>query len=262
MRFLLTTILGPEAVPPLPANETVAMGEEGSLDVISKVPEKSPAADGRNSIDATTLAEGGTVSAPNDRRENPFPATVWEEMMSTELPVFVIAISRETDLLGSWVPKFRTLALRLRCGWPFCVPRPVTAAFSLAVPIAALIPQIAQLNPKGLFALKRMLEDPARRLVLVAEADGAVIGMVTAQLVISTAEGGDAGILEDLVVDEAHRRTGVGRRLLAAAEAWARARGATRLQLLADVENGPALDFYARTGWSRTQLVCLRRGGG
>jgi ribosomal protein S18 acetylase RimI-like enzyme len=107
--------------------------------------------------------------------------------------------------------------------------------------------------------LSRMLEEPARRLVLVAEEGGAVIGMVTVQLVVSTAEGGDAGLLEDLVVDAPHRGRGVGRRLLEGAAAWARARGATRLQLLADVTNAPALGFYDRLGWARTQLVCLRR---
>src|SRR5512147_48290 len=52
--------------------------------------------------------------------------------------------------------------------------------------------------------LQRMLEDPARRLVLVAEVDGAVVGMVTVQLVVSTAEGGDSGLVEDMVIDEAH----------------------------------------------------------
>jgi len=109
--------------------------------------------------------------------------------------------------------------------------------------------------------LLRMLDDPARRLVLVAEAGGAVIGMVTVQLVVSTAEGGASGLVEDLVVDATHRGAGVGRHLLEAAEAWARARGATRLQLLADAGNAPALEFYARLGWSRTRLVCLRRGG-
>lgn len=107
--------------------------------------------------------------------------------------------------------------------------------------------------------LARMLEDPARRLVLVAEREGAVVGMVTVQLVVSTAEGGDAGLVEDLVVDAACRGAGVGRRLLEEAEEWARARGATRLQLLADRENDPALRFYARQGWASTRLVCLRR---
>lgn len=109
--------------------------------------------------------------------------------------------------------------------------------------------------------LARMLEDPARRLVLVAERDGQVIGMVTVQLVVSTAEGGEAGLVEDLVVAAPHRGAGVGRRLLAFAEEWARARGATRLQLLADRENALALGFYARLGWAPTRLVCVRRGG-
>lgn len=109
--------------------------------------------------------------------------------------------------------------------------------------------------------LERMLEDPGRRLVLVAERDGTVIGMVTVQLVVSTAEGGDAGLVEDLIVSAPHRGAGVGRRLLAVAEDWAWTRGATRLQLLADRENALALGFYAEAGWTPTRLVCLRRGG-
>ncbi len=109
--------------------------------------------------------------------------------------------------------------------------------------------------------LERMMEDPARRLVLVAERDGTVIGMVTVQLVVSTAEGGDAGLVEDLIVAAPHRGAGVGRRLLAAADEWAWTRGATRLQLLADRENALALGFYAAVGWGPTRLVCLRRGG-
>jgi GNAT superfamily N-acetyltransferase len=106
-----------------------------------------------------------------------------------------------------------------------------------------------------------MLADPERRTVLVAEHTGEVVAMVTAQLVVSTAEGGPAALVEDMVVEAAERGRGFGRRLLEAAEAWAAARGATRLQLLADRENEPALRFYARMGWRPTRLVCLRRGG-
>jgi GNAT superfamily N-acetyltransferase len=107
--------------------------------------------------------------------------------------------------------------------------------------------------------LALLLADPQRAAVLVAERSGAVIGMATAQLVISTAEGGASALVEDVVVDERERGTGVGRRLLDALEAWAREQGATRLQLLADRENAPALRFYERLGWRWTQLVALRR---
>jgi GNAT superfamily N-acetyltransferase len=109
--------------------------------------------------------------------------------------------------------------------------------------------------------LALMLADPASRVVLVAERAGTVIGMVTGQLVVSTAEGAPSALVEDMVVQASARGAGVGRALLAAVEAWAAGRGATRLQLLADRENAPALDFYRRAGWRGTQLVCLRRGG-
>jgi GNAT superfamily N-acetyltransferase len=62
-----------------------------------------------------------------------------------------------------------------------------------------------------------------------------------------------------MVVSASYRGTGVGRRLMAAIEMWARQRGMTRLQLLADRTNFAALDFYDKMGWCPTQLICLRR---
>jgi ribosomal protein S18 acetylase RimI-like enzyme len=108
--------------------------------------------------------------------------------------------------------------------------------------------------------LRAMLVDDGRRAVLVAEAGGRVVGMVTGQLVVSTAEGNGSCWVEDLVVAEAWRGRGLGRRLLEAAEAWARVNGATRLQLVADRDNLPALACYRRLGWRSTRLVALRRG--
>ena len=108
--------------------------------------------------------------------------------------------------------------------------------------------------------LALLLASPARSTVLVAERAGGVVGMVTAQLVVSTAEGGPSAWVEDLVVLASERRRGTGRALLEAARAWAATRGARRLQLLADRDNASALAFYARLGWSGTQLVCLRSG--
>lgn len=94
--------------------------------------------------------------------------------------------------------------------------------------------------------------------LLVAEEDGEVAGMVSIQTLISTAQGGVVGLLEDLVVRTQSRGQGLGTRLLHAAQDWARTRGMTRVQLLADTANAPALRFYARHGWQGTQLVCLR----
>jgi len=107
--------------------------------------------------------------------------------------------------------------------------------------------------------LAAMLADPDRRAVLVAERGGAVAGMITGQLLVSTAEGGPAVLAEDLVVAEAARGAGLGRALVEALEGWARERGASRVQLLVDEENLAALGFYRRLGWRPTQLRALRR---
>ena len=100
---------------------------------------------------------------------------------------------------------------------------------------------------------------PERMLILVAVHADAVVGTCAIHDSISTAEGAQVATLEDLIVSAPFRRAGVGRALLAAAEAHAWCRGARRLQLLADRTNQPALSFYTSHGWEPTQLVVLRR---
>lgn len=97
------------------------------------------------------------------------------------------------------------------------------------------------------------------RCLKVALVDDHVVGMCSAQALISTAEGGWVALVEDMVVSKPYRGTGVGRRLMEDIEMWAMQRGMTRLQLLADRTNFAALDFYDKMGWCPTQLICLRR---
>jgi GNAT superfamily N-acetyltransferase len=104
-----------------------------------------------------------------------------------------------------------------------------------------------------------MLLRRADALALVATRAERVVGMTTVQLTVSTARGGLSAGVEDVVVDSPHRGSGIGRRLLAAAEAWARERGALRIALLADETNAPALDFYDQHGFVRTRLVWLAK---
>jgi len=94
--------------------------------------------------------------------------------------------------------------------------------------------------------------------IMVAEEDCKVVGMATAQLVISTAEGGPSLLIEDLVVVPSHQRKGIGSALLTALAEWGAGLGADRMQLLADRTNTSALDFYRQKGWQETRLICLR----
>jgi GNAT superfamily N-acetyltransferase len=95
--------------------------------------------------------------------------------------------------------------------------------------------------------------------VFVAEKDGEIIGMCSVQVLISTAEGGPVGLVEDVIVRREYRGRGIGSRLLSEITAWCNARNISRLQLLADVDNARAKKFYAGSGWTCTRLLCMRR---
>ncbi len=98
-----------------------------------------------------------------------------------------------------------------------------------------------------------------KAVVLVAEAKSKVIGMCSGQLTISTAEGGHALLVEDVVVSEAWQGQGLDHELMKALEQWAQARKLVRLQLLADRNNRAALKFYKTRNWQATELICLRK---
>jgi ribosomal protein S18 acetylase RimI-like enzyme len=104
-----------------------------------------------------------------------------------------------------------------------------------------------------------LLLDSTHARLFVAEQERQVVGMLTVQLLVSTAEGGTVGLIEDVVVDEAYRGQGIGKALLQHLETWAQNNGLTRLQLLADRNNRSALRFYEKSGWQTTELIALRR---
>lgn len=107
--------------------------------------------------------------------------------------------------------------------------------------------------------LALLLEETGNRCTLVAESNGLVIGMCSAQLLISTSEGGYKALVEDVVVNAEFRRQGISRRLLSTLEEWARAAGAKRLDLMADRNNQGGLEFYKQTHWKSTELIVMQK---
>jgi len=105
-----------------------------------------------------------------------------------------------------------------------------------------------------------MIDDQSgHTLLLVAESGGTVVGMATCQTLISTAEGGRVGLVEDVVVAGEFRGQGIGSLLLEHLTNWAQEQKLKRIQLLADKENFPALAFYSGRAWKKTGLICLRK---
>ena len=112
---------------------------------------------------------------------------------------------------------------------------------------------------KQVRGLRMLITDPSGSSgVFVAVIDKRIIGMATVQTLISTAEGGRVGLVEDVIVHRLFRRAGAGSLLIDRIIAWGRGKGLKRLQLLADQGNHQALNFYSSRGWTTTRLICLR----
>jgi GNAT superfamily N-acetyltransferase len=100
---------------------------------------------------------------------------------------------------------------------------------------------------RGRAALADAIADD-RSAVLVAEADGELVGLCTAYLDLDSVRFGRRCWVEDLAVDPARRSEGIGASLLAAARDWARGRGATHLELDSGDARVDAHRFYEREG--------------
>lgn len=110
----------------------------------------------------------------------------------------------------------------------------------------------------GTGILRAVIEDPNRSL-LVAEIEGAVVGTVD-QLVVAnlTHRGQPWAIVENMVVDEAHRRNGVGRQLMDEALNRAQRAGCYKIQLLSRKVRTEAHAFYRSLGFEES-AIGLRR---
>ena len=107
--------------------------------------------------------------------------------------------------------------------------------------------------------LGSQLDEP-NIVILAAELEGELAGYTYAGV-----EGNDymslrgpAGVVYDLVVDPAHRRQGVGRKLLDATLEVLKARGAPRVVLSTAERNGPAQHLFDRAGFRRTMIEMTR----
>jgi GNAT superfamily N-acetyltransferase len=85
--------------------------------------------------------------------------------------------------------------------------------------------------------------------VLVAEAGGEVAGFAAVHRVPYFERPGAFARVVALSVDAAYRRAGLGRRLMAAVEAWAAVRGCVDVEVTSLRSRDDAHDFYAALGY-------------
>ncbi len=109
----------------------------------------------------------------------------------------------------------------------------------------------------------RPWNDPARDIAFARRHDhSTVLVAVDGEQVFGSAmigEDGHRGWVYYMAVLPETQGTGLGRRLLAAAEAWLGARGCWKVQLLVREDNAPVVAFYEHAGYRDTRTTCLQK---
>lgn len=126
-----------------------------------------------------------------------------------------------------------------------------TAAASLLAEVGGRIPARAEMEAE----VQALLDDPQGGSVLIAEADGAIVGVLTASWQRAIHVPGIYATIQDLWVDGAWRSRGVGAELVEAIASQARTRGVSRLEVGLPRETFAAIasteSFYKRNGFER-----------
>lgn len=112
--------------------------------------------------------------------------------------------------------------------------------------------------PSPVERIERRIADcaaSADTAVIVAELAPRVVGVISFHCIPLFHADGALGRITSLVVDPGHRKSGIGRLLVAAAEEFGRAHGCTRFEVTSGDHRPEAHAFYEHLGY---QLDCRR----
>lgn len=96
----------------------------------------------------------------------------------------------------------------------------------------------------------------------IASGQSTVLKAMEAEQLVGAAMVGDdghRGWIYYLAVDEPHRRAGIGRALVHAAEAWLQGQGQPKIRLMVRNENLAVIEFYDALGYGDRDCVVLGR---
>jgi aminoglycoside 6'-N-acetyltransferase I len=108
--------------------------------------------------------------------------------------------------------------------------------------------------------LTRFLAEPRHLMVLAIAEDGLVVGQARAIIHLSPDEP-DGLYIDNMGVDPAFQRRGLGGRLLDELLAWGRERGCAFAWLATETDNAPARGLYSSRGAEAQEMVFFEYGG-
>ncbi len=116
--------------------------------------------------------------------------------------------------------------------------------------LARLLRCFNESNVTPVQAARRLQAMRGVETALLAEVAGRPVGFASLRIVPFLSSDAPHAELTELYVERLYRRQGVGRALVAAAEALARERGARELFLVTGLTNGNAQAFYRGLGYA------------
>ena len=134
-----------------------------------------------------------------------------------------------------------------------------------ALRIAALEPFEIEAAVKiwGEAGLLRPWNDPRQDIRLALESPGSTVlaGRLDNILAATAMVGfdGHRGWVYYVAVDPRFERRGFGAAMMGAAEAWLKARGAPKLELLVRAENPMVVGFYEALGYKKSDVIVMQR---
>jgi ribosomal protein S18 acetylase RimI-like enzyme len=125
---------------------------------------------------------------------------------------------------------------------------------------ARLVPQLSPSSPPPtLDQLRRIVDDPATTILVATNGggDAEVVGMLTLAMFMTPT--GVRAWIEDVVVDDGSRGSGVASALVAAALERAQEQGARTVDLTSRPDREAANRLYVRMGFARRETNVYRR---
>ena len=107
-------------------------------------------------------------------------------------------------------------------------------------------------------ALKMIIENDGIGDIYVASLNNEIVGMVNILYTVSTALGAKVALMEDMIIDEKHRRNNIGSSLLKYAISFAKENGCQRVTILTDEDNIAAHEFYKKIGFQKSKMTPFR----
>ena len=131
----------------------------------------------------------------------------------------------------------------------------------LVLLLTILFSQEADFHPnasKQEKGLKMIINNASYGHIVVATMSQKIVGMVNLLYSVSTSEGSRVALLEDMVIHPEYRSYGIGTTLLKEAITFSKEQGCKRITLLTDFDNEKAINFYAKQGFEKSNMVPLR----